>query len=229
VGGRTAQKRRTYLAVLAAAAELVRQGRSPTVAEAAALAGVSRATAYRHFPTQEYLLAGAALEPAALPIDAALDAAPPDDPEARVDAVAAALHAAVLANESAFRTVLRLSLGGAPETPLGDPLAGFGPPAPAAGAAAPAAPDPEGAPAGPQPQRGGRRLRWLEAALAPARPRLSARRAQRLAAALALVMGPEAFVVLRDVCHLKPDEAERVSRWAAGALVRAGLREADGA
>ncbi len=213
VGGRTAQKRRTYLAVLAAAAELVRQGRSPTVAEAAALAGVSRATAYRHFPTQEYLLAGAALEPAALPIDAALDAAPPDDPEARVDAVAAALHAAVLANESAFRTVLRLSLGGAPETAPGDPHSGFGPPPAAAG----------------PPARGGRRLRWLEAALAPARPRLSARRAQRLAAALALVMGPEAFVVLRDVCHLKPDEAERVSRWAAGALVRAGLREADGA
>ena len=222
MGGRTAQKRRTYLAVLAAAAELVRQGRSPTVAVAAALAGVSRATAYRHFPTQEYLLAGAALEPAALPIDAALDAAPPHDPEARVDAVAAALHAAVLANESAFRTVLRLSLGGAPETPPGALLAGFGPPAPAA-------PAPEGAPAGAQPHRGGRRLRWLEAALAPARPRLSARRAQRLAAALALVMGPEAFVVLRDVCHLKPDEAERVSRWAAGALVRAGLRQADGA
>jgi AcrR family transcriptional regulator len=200
--------------VLAAAAELVAQGRSPTVAAAAARAGVSRATAYRHFPTQEYLLAAAALEPAALPVDAALDAAPPDDPEARVDAVAGALHATVLANESAFRTVLRLSLGGATETPAGDALSGFGPPAPA--------------PA-PAPGRGGRRLRWLEAALAPARPRLTARRAQRLAAALALVMGPEAFVVLRDVCHLKPDEAERVSRWAAGALVRAGLGEADGA
>ena len=40
-------------------------------------------------------------------------------------------------------------------------------------------------------------------------------------------MGPEALIVLRDVCHLEPAEAERVSRWAAGALVRAGLEEAE--
>ena len=205
-GGRTAQKRRTYLAVLAAAAALVRAGRSPTVAEAAALAGVSRATAYRYFPTQEFLLAAAALEPAAAAVDQALEAAPAADPVARVDAVAGALHASVVANEAAFRTVLRLTLGG-PESVPGEP------------------PAPDGA--GPRPQRGGRRVRWIETALAPARPRLGPRLARRLADALALVMGPEALIVLRDVCHLEPAEAERVSRWAAGALVRAGLEEAE--
>jgi hypothetical protein len=78
-----------------------------------------------------------------------------------------------------------------------------------------------------RPQRGGRRVRWIEAALEPARPRLGPRRARRLADALALVMGPEALIVLRDACHLEPAEAERVSRWAAGALVRAGLEEAE--
>ena len=61
-GGRINQKRRTRAAIVAAAAELVRQGKSPTVAEVADAALVSRATAYRYFPSQEYLLAEAALE-----------------------------------------------------------------------------------------------------------------------------------------------------------------------
>jgi hypothetical protein len=137
---------------------------------------------------------------------------------ARVDAVAGALHAPVLENEAAFRTVLRLSLGGSEPAP-GDPLDGGAlPPDDPAGAAD----------AVPRLRRGGRRLRWIEAALEPVRPRLGPRGARRLADALALVMGPEALVVLRDVCQLDPDEAARVSRWAAGALVRAGLAEADG-
>jgi AcrR family transcriptional regulator len=54
--GRVNQKRRTRAAIVAAAVELVEQGQSPTVAEVADAALVSRATAYRYFPTQEYLL-----------------------------------------------------------------------------------------------------------------------------------------------------------------------------
>jgi len=51
------QKKRTRKALLDAAVELIRQGREPTVAEVAAVGEVSRATAYRYFPTQESLLA----------------------------------------------------------------------------------------------------------------------------------------------------------------------------
>src|SRR4030081_3563512 len=50
------QKNRTRKALLNAAAELVRQGREPTVAEVAEVGEVSRTTAYRYFPTQESLL-----------------------------------------------------------------------------------------------------------------------------------------------------------------------------
>ena len=60
--GRVNQKRRTRAAILAAAVELLKRGKSPTVAEVADAALVSRATAYRYFPTQEYLLFEAALE-----------------------------------------------------------------------------------------------------------------------------------------------------------------------
>ena len=43
-------KARTQRKLLAAAMQLVRRGRTPSVAEVALTAGVSRATAYRYFP-----------------------------------------------------------------------------------------------------------------------------------------------------------------------------------
>src|ERR1700712_5586787 len=55
-GGRSAQKRRTRRALVDAAALLVTEGIVPTVAQAAERADVSRATAYRYFPTQGSLL-----------------------------------------------------------------------------------------------------------------------------------------------------------------------------
>src|SRR5689334_9785138 len=50
------QRRRTRRVLLAAADELFREGRVPTVADVAERADVARATAYRYFPTQEALL-----------------------------------------------------------------------------------------------------------------------------------------------------------------------------
>ena len=50
-------RRRTRRAMIEAATRLVREGASPSVTEVADAAGVSRATAYRYFPTQESLLA----------------------------------------------------------------------------------------------------------------------------------------------------------------------------
>src|SRR5215216_2820839 len=58
---RSQQRARTREAVLNSAVGLLRQGRQPTVAEAAEAAGVHRATAYRYFPTPQSLLADAAL------------------------------------------------------------------------------------------------------------------------------------------------------------------------
>src|SRR5690242_20152399 len=54
--GRVNQKRRTRDAIVAAAQAIVDRGESPTVAQAAEAAAVSRTTAYRYFPTQESLL-----------------------------------------------------------------------------------------------------------------------------------------------------------------------------
>jgi AcrR family transcriptional regulator len=51
--GRVNQKRRTRAAIVESAKELLQQGTTPTVAQAAEAALVSRTTAYRYFPTQE--------------------------------------------------------------------------------------------------------------------------------------------------------------------------------
>src|ERR687883_1696561 len=101
--GRINQKRRTREAILAAAVELVEQGQSPTVAEVADAALVSRATAYRYFPTQEYLLFEAALESTRSDIDRQLEEnALPEDAEARLEMLIDALKRGSAEKKVAF-------------------------------------------------------------------------------------------------------------------------------
>lgn len=78
-----------------------------------------------------------------------------------------------------------------------------------------------------QPVRGYRRVEWIERALAPARHTLGKRRFERLVSALSMVIGWEALVVARDIRALSQEEAEDVSSWAARALVRAAIEDAE--
>src|SRR5215212_1262233 len=200
--GRINQKRRTRAAILTAAVELLEQGQSPTVAEVADAALVSRATAYRYFPTQEYLLFEAALESTRSDIDRELDEnTPPEDPEARLEMLIHALQERIVDKEAAFRTMLRLSLEHSPEE------------------------ERHGGGSAPSRLRGGGRVRWIEKALEPVRGRLEEADFRRLVAALSLCMGIEALVVLRDVCALESSEAEEVLCWAARTLLRSSLAE----
>lgn len=105
--GRTAQKRRTRDALIAAARELVAGGATPTLDQVASRASISRTTAYRYFPNQRALLAAAHPETAArslLPPD------PPGDPGERLSIVIAAFTQLVVETEEQQRTMLRLSL-----------------------------------------------------------------------------------------------------------------------
>src|SRR5215208_1615791 len=100
-------RRRTRRAMIEAATRLVREGASPSVTEVADAAGVSRATAYRYFPTQESLLA----EVLVPDLETALAAeALPDDLENRFGAAFTTLWSSDVANEVALRTVLRRGL-----------------------------------------------------------------------------------------------------------------------
>src|SRR3954462_10497668 len=107
--GRTGQKARTRDALIAATRDLLAQGSTPTVEDAAAASGISRATAYRYFPNQRALLVAAHPEIEARSL---LGAHPPGDPEARLERVVDEIIAMIVDTEPQQRAALRLSLEG---------------------------------------------------------------------------------------------------------------------
>jgi AcrR family transcriptional regulator len=199
---RADQKARTREALVAAARELLRAGAPPTVAEAAEAARVSRATAYRYFPTHDSLLLEAgSITPAAEPIEALLDQLPSEDVEERLVTLLDRFNPIVFAEELPMRTALRTYQ----DTWLQ---------ARARGDTA-------------TPVREGRRMRWLDKVLAPVRRDLTDAQWRRLRYALALTFAIDAMVVMKDVCRIESDkEALAVLRWTALAILRAGLAEA---
>ena len=105
--GRTRQKQRTRGALIEAARELVTQGLTPTVDEAATKASVSRTTAYRYFPSQRALLVAAHPE---IDVRSLLPEKAPSDVAARLDAVITTFLHLIVDTEAQQRTMLRLSL-----------------------------------------------------------------------------------------------------------------------
>jgi len=105
--GRTQQKSRTRDALVTATRELLAQGSTPQIDDAAERAGVSRTTAYRYFPNQRALLLAAhpQISPATL-----LPPHAPSDPHERLDAFMAAFTRYNFDWEPQLRTSLRLSL-----------------------------------------------------------------------------------------------------------------------
>jgi AcrR family transcriptional regulator len=196
--GRTNQKRRTRATIKEAAAEMIRNGATPTVTEVAALAGVSRATAYRYFPNQDALIAEVMLDRTVAPgLEAVHEAARSETTAGhRLDAVIRADQQLVVQQEAAFRTAIRAMI--LPRDPA--------------------------SPAGPR--RPGNRLRYLTEALVPVTDLLGPERTKRLVTALAMVVGLESLLVLEDICGLNHEEAEATKRWAAASLLQAALDEA---
>lgn len=191
--GRPQQKQRTRKALLQAAAQLTKQGRRPTLEEIAEEALVSRATAYRYFPNVEALHLEASIDIETPQAEDALRGAPTDDVVARLECVDDALHTMIAANEAQLRMMLAQSLERSARSEIDDQL----------------------------PARQNRRTPLLEAALAPANGRFKPAAMKKLTHALALVVGPEAMVVCKDVLRLDDAEARKVRRWAIRALVAA--------
>lgn len=122
---------------------------------------------------------------------------PPQDPAARLDRVVEGLARIFLDAEQSYRAMLRLSL----ETDAAD--------------------------RGELVLRKGRRLLWIEDALAPLRGRFRAEEFERLVYAVSATVGIEALVALLDLAGLTPERAVEVMRWSAGALLRTALAESD--
>lgn len=191
--GRPNQKRRTRKDLLRAAARLMRDGATPTLEDVAEAALVSRATAYRYFPGIEALLLEASLDIAIPEPDALFGDGAASGAANRLDQVDAALHDMVVTNEPALRMMLARSLE---RSIRGDDNRDY-------------------------PSRQNRRSPLIEAALLPERDGFDAAALDRLSKAMAVVVGPEALVVFKDVLQIDDAEAREIKRWMIRALVDA--------
>ena len=195
--GRPRQKQRTRKLLLDTARSLLESGRQPTVTDVADAAEVSRRTAYRYFPTQEKLLAEAALEGLRPKMENALALTPAgndqQDLEARIDTLVGNMMKLAFDNEPLLRTMIHQTVLEKSTTDV--------------------------------PRRGTRRIDWIEAAISPLRSQLSRPRFARLVSALAVCTGMEAILVLRDIRGLTPPQTIQISQWMAQAVLREALSE----
>lgn len=183
--------------MLETAIRLMQSGATPSVSEVAEAAGVSRATAYRYFPSQAALVE-AVVDEALGPI---LTWKPVGENAAkRVAGLIDTGLPRIEAFEATFKAALKLSLEqwarGHAGT-LGEEQA----------------------------FRRGHRVDLLKTALQPLEGKISSQSLDRLAQGLSLVFGVETLTVLKDIWKLDGQETKSVAQWAAGALVQAALDE----
>lgn len=185
--------------MLDAAMRLMQAGRVPSITDVAQATQVSRATAYRYFPTQSALIQAAVDEALGPILEWQSRSA---DVERRVQELISFSYPRLDQYEAPLRAALRLALDQwalQHAGKLGQEMV--------------------------LPR--GRRIGLLSAALAPLRKRLGKTRADRLAQALSLVFGTEAFVVLKDIWGLNAKQAEQVALWTAGALIRGAVQDCE--
>lgn len=193
--GPRARMRRT---LLAAAVAIANRGVIPSVSDVAEAADVSRATAYRYFPSQSVLVQSMvtdALGPIQEWTSESLDAGE------RVGRLIHFGYQRMLAREAALRAALRLALDQWARTQAGT--------------------------LGDEPRIvRGNRIRLLRLALAPVKGDLSKGQFERLVQSLSVVFGTEAMVVLRDMFGLDGTSTADVAEWMSRVLVKAALAEA---
>lgn len=197
---RANQKQRTRTAILDAALASLSEGTVPTVATTADRARVSRATAYRYFPTQAHLVeALARADPLIVAVDEVVEHLDSQDVGERFAQLQAAYNGIAIREEAHMRATLRTLLDAwlAAHRDGAERAAGV---------------------------RAASRQRWVDAVLAPL-GELDEPRRRRLSAALTLTLGIESIITLKDVCRLDDEDVLDVLAWAAGAM----LREAEAA
>jgi AcrR family transcriptional regulator len=191
-------KAATFGLLLDTAMDLIRQdGHIPSVAEVAMRSKVSRATAYRYFPSRSTLVTAV--------VDASLGpvrSMTSDNPDGRLRVHELFTQTFPRFNEfePQMRAAAQLSLehwalerAGLLEE---------------------------------EPYRRGHRVRILEHAIAPLAPALPAAVRDRLHHALSVIYGIEPVMILKDIWGLSNREVERIALWMADALIDAALRDA---
>jgi AcrR family transcriptional regulator len=185
---------RTYRLLLATAMTLIGSGRMPSVAEVAVRSGVSRATAYRYFPSRSKLISAVIGEGLAPVRGTRTNAG--DGPLALRELFEKTFPI-FGANERHMRAALQLALehealerAGVLEE---------------------------------EPFRRGHRRAILARTAAPLRAHLGNRAFDRLLKALSVIYGIEIYVVLKDIWGASDREVESIARWMLAAIVAAAL------
>ena len=193
-------KAATWNLLIATGMQLIKEhGHIPSVAEVAVRANVSRATAYRYFPSRS-ALATAVIDASLGPVRAYADES--SDGRERVRELFAHTFPRFKEYEAEMRAAAQLTL-----EQWGLERAGL---------------------LEEEPYRRGHRVGILEHALAPLAPQLPRALRDRLHRALSVIYGIEPYIILKDIWGLPEREIERTAMWMAEALIDAALREADG-
>jgi AcrR family transcriptional regulator len=194
--GRANQRRRTRRALIEAALALCEGGRKPSFPEVAERAMVSRATAYRYYSSVEDLISDAMFERAVPPLESFCRLGQ-DDPAEVAARAARTMNKLLLDDEVGLHAVERSFMSAWLDNP------------------------PES-----RPPRPARRMQYVGPIVEALKNELKPAVRRRLAHALAMLMGTEAALSLRDVAGASTDGALAASGWAAQALVRQALAEA---
>jgi AcrR family transcriptional regulator len=189
---------RTRKLMLVTATRLMQSGITPSVSEVAEAAEVSRATAYRYFPSQAALVHAVVDEALGPILDWSSDST---DAGTRVAELLATAMPRIDEFEATFKAALKLSLDQWAQRQAGtlgnEPLF-----------------------------TRGHRIDLLQDVTAPLSGTVPPEARDRLAQALSLVFGVEVLIVLKDIWGLTSENAQSVAEWAAKALVDAAVREA---
>ena len=176
---------------------LMQDGVVPSISDVAEEAQVSRATAYRYYPTQSVLIQ-AAVDEALGPILKWESTS--DDADERVRELITFSYPRMDDYEAPLRAALRLALDQWAQQHAGKLKAT-------------------------EAMVRGHRIALLSSAVSPLRRKLGKARAERLTQALSLVFGTEAFVVLKDIWHLDRERAEEVALWTCRALIHCATND----
>jgi AcrR family transcriptional regulator len=186
--------------MLATAIRLMQDGSIPSVSDVAEAAEVSRATAYRYFPSQATMVQ-AVVDEALGPILAWRSDS--DDAERRVAELFTFAFPRMLEYEATHRAALEQALDQWTRRQAGT-----------LGSEARIV--------------RGKRRGLLRQALEPLRMQVSSQTFDKLAQSLSLIFGVEAIIVLKDIYGLGDEQVREVALWAAHALVGAAMAEAVG-
>ncbi|UXN62018.1 TetR/AcrR family transcriptional regulator [Phyllobacterium zundukense] len=190
---------RTRKLMLETATRLMQSGITPSVSEVAEAAEVSRATAYRYFPSQAALVHSVVDEALGPILDWSCER---PDARTRIADLLATAMPRIDEFEATFKAALKLSLDQWAQRQAGtlgnEPLF-----------------------------TRGHRVDLLKSVTAPLQGTMTPESRERLAQALSLVFGVEVLIVLKDIWGLTAERAQSVAEWAAKALVDAAIRQAE--